>query len=104
MMSWNMANYMPSFDAYKWGLMDWNGFMNPLASMIKCANAFTTVSEGYLEELFVSFRGLESWFVRNSEKHTESSTELIPKSGIRKPIRCWILILISKMPLPKEKE
>jgi starch synthase len=28
--------------------------------MIKCANAFTTVSQGYLEELFVSFRGLES--------------------------------------------
>ena len=34
--------------------------MNPLASMIKCADAFTTVSEGYLEELFISFRGLES--------------------------------------------
>ncbi|REC48130.1 MULTISPECIES: glycogen synthase [Chryseobacterium] len=60
MMSWEMANYMPSFDQYKWGLLDWNGFINPLASMIKCANAFTTVSQGYLEELFVSFRGLES--------------------------------------------
>ncbi|EJL70445.1 glycogen synthase [Chryseobacterium populi] len=60
MMSWNMANYMPSFDAYKWGLLDWNGLINPLASMMKCSNAFTTVSEGYLEELFISFRGLES--------------------------------------------
>ncbi len=60
MMSWNMANYLPSFDHYKWGLLDWNGLINPLASMIKCADAFTTVSEGYLEELFVSFRGLES--------------------------------------------
>jgi starch synthase len=40
--------------------MDWNGLTNPLASMIKCAHAFTTVSQGYLEELFVSFRGLES--------------------------------------------
>lgn len=60
MMSWDMVSYMPAFDHYKWGLLDWNGFINPLACMIKCANAFTTVSEGYLEELFVSFRGLES--------------------------------------------
>ncbi|MBO6183210.1 MAG: glycogen synthase [Chryseobacterium sp.] len=60
MMSWDMINYMPAFDHHKWGLLDWNGFINPLASMIKCCSAFTTVSEGYLEELFVSFRGLES--------------------------------------------
>ncbi|WP_159475839.1 glycogen synthase [Chryseobacterium sp. 18068] len=60
MMSWDMINYMPTFDHHKWGLLDWNGFINPLASMIKCCSAFTTVSEGYLEELFVSFRGLES--------------------------------------------
>lgn len=60
MMSWDMVNFMPAFDHHKWGLLDWNGFINPLASMIKCCSAFTTVSEGYLEELFVSFRGLES--------------------------------------------
>lgn len=60
MMNWDMINYMPAFDHHKWGLLDWNGFINPLASMIKCCSAFTTVSEGYLEELFVSFRGLES--------------------------------------------
>lgn len=60
MMSWDMVNYIPAFDHNKWGLLDWNGFINPLASMIKCSSAFTTVSEGYLEELFVSFRGLES--------------------------------------------
>ncbi|WP_435525290.1 glycogen/starch synthase [Chryseobacterium indoltheticum] len=56
MMSWDMVNYMPAFDHYKWGLLDWNGLINPLASMIKCCSAFTTVSEGYLEELFVSFK------------------------------------------------
>lgn len=60
MMHWDMIHFMPSFDHYKWGLLDWNGFINPLASMIKCSTAFTTVSEGYLEELFVSFKGLES--------------------------------------------
>lgn len=60
MMSWDMVNYIPAFDHHRWGLLDWNGFINPLASMIKCCTAFTTVSEGYLEELFISFRGLES--------------------------------------------
>lgn len=59
-MSWSMVNYLPAFEHHKWGLLDWNGNINPLACMIKCATAFTTVSEGYLEELFVSFRGLES--------------------------------------------
>ena len=59
LMSWGMANYFPAFDQYKWGLLDWDGVINPLASMIKCANAFTAVSEGYLQELFESFRGLE---------------------------------------------
>lgn len=59
-MSWGMANYFPAFDQYKWGLLDWNGMINPLASMIKCAHAFTTVSEGYLQELFQSFKGLET--------------------------------------------
>lgn len=58
-MNWEMAKYIPSFDYYKWGLLDWKGQINPLAAMIKCCNAFTTVSEGYLEELFISFRGLE---------------------------------------------
>jgi len=60
MMRWDMIHFMPAFDHHKWGLLDWNGFINPLASMIKCSHAFTTVSEGYLEELFVSFKGLES--------------------------------------------
>jgi len=60
MMQWDMIHFMPAFDHYKWGLLDWNGFINPLACMIKCSHTFTTVSEGYLEELFVSFKGLES--------------------------------------------
>ena len=59
-MNWGMIDYLPAFDYSKSGLLDWNGFINPLACMIKCCSAFTTVSEGYLEELFISFRGLES--------------------------------------------
>ena len=60
MMRWEMSNYFPKYDESKSGLLDWNGFINPLACMLKCCHYFTTVSEGYLEELFVSFKGLES--------------------------------------------
>ncbi|KQR94529.1 glycogen synthase [Chryseobacterium sp. Leaf180] len=60
MMSWEMVRYMPDFDGYKWGLLDWSGLINPLASMIKCCHAFTAVSGGYLDELFTSFHGLEN--------------------------------------------
>lgn len=59
MMTWEMANYMPWFDSWKWGLLDWDGHINPLACMLKCCNAFNAVSEGYLEELFRNLRGLE---------------------------------------------
>ena len=58
-MEWNMAGYMPWFDGWKAGLLDWNGKINPLATMIKCCDEFTAVSGGYLDELFHNFRGLE---------------------------------------------
>ena len=58
-MNWEMSDYFPWFYGEQWGLLDWNGFINPLAAMIKCCHAFNAVSEGYLHELFESFRGLE---------------------------------------------
>lgn len=58
-MNWEMSGYFPWFYGEQWGLLDWNGFINPLAAMIKCCHAFNAVSEGYLHELFESFRGLE---------------------------------------------
>ncbi len=59
-MRWSMAQYMPWFDSWKGGLLDWGGYINPLATMIKCCHAFNAVSSGYMEELFYNFRGLES--------------------------------------------
>lgn len=59
-MSYNMLEYFPWFDGTKIGLLDWNGRLNPLAAMLKCCHAFNTVSNGYLQELFENFRGLES--------------------------------------------
>lgn len=58
-MKWEMSSYFPWFYGEQWGLLDWDGSINPLAAMIKCCHAFNAVSEGYLQELFQSFRGLE---------------------------------------------
>lgn len=63
-MSWEMTSYMPWFYGENWGLLDWDGYINPLASMIKCCHAFNAVSEGYLNELLQNFHGLEV-LVRN---------------------------------------
>ena len=59
-MKWEMSSYFPWFYGEQWGLLDWDGYINPLAAMIKCCHAFNAVSEGYLQELFQSLRGLES--------------------------------------------
>jgi starch synthase len=64
---WNKSSLLPAFDTWKWGLMDWNGEINPLATAIKCVDAYTTVSEGYLQELFVDANGLENLFKDQSD-------------------------------------
>ncbi|GEM69060.1 glycogen synthase [Sphingobacterium mizutaii NBRC 14946 = DSM 11724] len=61
-MSWSKGIILPSFDTWKWGLLDWDGLINPLATAIKCCDAYTTVSEGYLKELFVEANGLQHLF------------------------------------------
>lgn len=42
--------------------MDWDGLINPLATAIKCCDAYTTVSEGYLSELYAEANGLQALF------------------------------------------
>ncbi len=61
-MGWDKSNYIPAWDKWKWGLLDWKSQINPLASGIKCASKVNTVSPGYLEELRVSANGLEKLF------------------------------------------
>ncbi len=41
---WDKAHLLPAYDSWKWGLIDWNHNINPLASAIKCAWRVTTVS------------------------------------------------------------
>ncbi|MDX1479176.1 MAG: glycogen/starch synthase [Saprospiraceae bacterium] len=57
--SWDLLRLLPAFHGDRSGLLDWNDAINPLASAIKCAWHFNTVSRGYLDELFHSGHGLE---------------------------------------------
>ena len=66
-MNWSKGILLPAFDTWKWGLLDWSGNINPLSSAIRCADAYSTVSEGYLEELFHEANGLEELF--SAERH-----------------------------------
>ncbi|NGM66761.1 glycogen synthase [Sphingobacterium sp. SGR-19] len=67
-MNWNKGILLPAFDTWKWGLLDWDGLINPLAAAVKCCDAFTTVSEGYLQELYGQANGLESLFFSEAAK------------------------------------
>lgn len=49
--SWHNAHLIPHFYENERGWLDWNNTINPMASAIRCAWAFTTVSPSYLEEL-----------------------------------------------------
>ncbi|MGE8428717.1 MAG: glycogen synthase [Sphingobacterium sp.] len=67
-LNWDKRALLPEFERWKSGLLDWDGVINPLASAIKCCDAFTTVSPGYYRELQQSANGLESLFRLESLK------------------------------------
>lgn len=61
-MGWDKSLYIPRWDLWKRGLLDWVGNINPLASGVKCADKVTTVSWSYMNELRQSANGLEALF------------------------------------------
>jgi starch synthase len=65
--NWDKLSYLPAFDLWKAGLLEWRGQINPLAAAIKCAWRVTTVSPSYLDELSVKANGLESLLA--AERH-----------------------------------
>lgn len=67
-MSWDNATYIPAWDSWKWGLLDWNKTINSLACGIKCANKVNTVSPNYMKELSQEANGLESLFQHEHQK------------------------------------
>ncbi|HEX8460584.1 MAG TPA: glycogen synthase [Segetibacter sp.] len=59
---WDRSYFIPLWDSWKFGLLDWQNNINSLACGIKCADRVTTVSASYLEELRQSANGLEKLF------------------------------------------
>ncbi|MFB9110577.1 glycogen synthase [Flavobacterium gyeonganense] len=55
-------HYIPEFDVRHAGFLEWDNSLNSLAVAVKCADAVTTVSPSYLDEINVSANGLESLF------------------------------------------
>lgn len=61
-MGWDKQHYLPAYDTWQWGKLDWDKTINPLACGVKCANRVTTVSPSYMEELSENANGLEKLF------------------------------------------
>ncbi|MBW4888130.1 glycogen synthase [Mucilaginibacter sp. HMF5004] len=66
--SWDKSYYLPEIDQWQTGLLDWRGGINPLASAVKCAWRFSTVSPSYLHELTIQSNGLEYLFYTEYKK------------------------------------
>jgi starch synthase len=69
-MSWDKSVYIPAWDTWQWGLLDWSNTINPLACGVKCADRVTTVSPSYMEELTENANGLEQLFRMERAKCT----------------------------------
>ena len=61
-MGWDKSTNLPEYDSWKWGDLDWNKNINPMASAVKCAWKVTTVSNSYLDELRFNSNGAEALF------------------------------------------
>lgn len=67
-MGWDRMGWLPAFDPWKAGMIDWDHLINPMAAAVKSAWAVTTVSPGYMEELMWSANGLETLFRQEAAK------------------------------------
>jgi len=65
---WDKLHYIPPFDLWKSGQLDWRGAINPLASAIKCSWRVTTVSPSYLDEISFRANGLEDLLAQERGK------------------------------------
>jgi starch synthase len=61
-MGWDKSYYLPAYDNWQWGMLDWKNMINPLASAVKCAWKVNTVSQSYMDELRQTANGLENLF------------------------------------------
>lgn len=65
---WEKRYLLPYLPEATFGLLDWNHHINPMAAAVKVADAVTTVSNGYLQELMQFANGLESLFRQEAQK------------------------------------
>lgn len=68
--SWDKWKYIPAYDSWEWGKLDWNNNINPLASAVKCVQKVTTVSQSYLDEMRQNANGLQNLFEYEKGKCT----------------------------------
>ena len=61
-LGWDKSTWIPRYDLWKAGELDWKNTINPLASGIKNAWAVTAVSPSYMNELRYNSNGLENLF------------------------------------------
>jgi starch synthase len=61
-LGWDKSKYIPAWDTWQSGLLEWNKSINALACGVRCAWKVTTVSWSYMEELRWSANGLEALF------------------------------------------
>jgi starch synthase len=66
-MDWEWKRLLPDYDEKDGGVLDWDGQIHSLATAIKCAHAFTTVSPSYMEEFIENSDRLTP--LMESEKH-----------------------------------
>lgn len=67
-MDWEKSTWLPQWDHWKQGLLEWDRHINSLATGIKCADKVTTVSETYMSQLKYHSAGLESLFENEQVK------------------------------------
>ena len=67
---WDKNYYIPAYDSWNRGLLDWDNAINPMAAAIKCAWKVTTVSPSYMDELKHSANGLQDLFEYEKGKCT----------------------------------
>lgn len=67
-MDWEKSSWLPAWDPWKQGLLQWEHYINSLATGIKCADKVTTVSETYMSQLKYHSAGLESLFEKEQGK------------------------------------
>ncbi|MEO6732349.1 MAG: glycogen/starch synthase [Ferruginibacter sp.] len=69
-MGWDKSKYIPNWDTWEWGKLDWQNNINPLASAVKCVRKVTTVSQSYMEDIRHNANGLENLFEYEKGKCT----------------------------------